>query len=195
MNREYVKVRHWGPCLGEFKLSDDQVKRVSLLCKKDPELDYRKELAGHLRHEYSINRPELQNIIQDYLNYYKKLWNFYYNRKEERNLKITSAWVNYMQAGDFNPPHIHGKCHVSAVLYLKVPKEIKKEYDERVNAGGGPGEIVFLNGLAVEDFITEHKVFPEEGLLFLFPWNLLHIVTPFKSDAERISVAFNAVWE
>ena len=35
---------------------------------------------------------------------------------------------------------------------------------------------------------------PEEGMLLLFPSNLLHTVYPFKGDGERRSVAFNCHW-
>ena len=39
--------------------------------------------------------------------------------------------------------------------------------------------------------ITEHAHLPKPGDLFIFPFNLLHYVIPFKSNGERISVAAN----
>ena len=37
------------------------------------------------------------------------------------------AWVNFMVAGEFNPPHIHSACDFSSVLFIKIPKNLEKE--------------------------------------------------------------------
>ena len=51
---------------------------------------------------------------------------------------MTALWINYQKQNDFNPPHDHdGK--LSFVIYLQIPKELKKEHEEYVAAIGGKG--------------------------------------------------------
>lgn len=189
-----VKVRHWGPCLGEMQLDDHKIDLIKGICFKNKKNDFRHSLAGHLDHEYSIDHFKLQQILQNNINAYENTLRQFMGNNEVRKLKIKSAWVNYMHAGDYNPPHIHEKCEFSAVVYIDVPNEIKKEYDESVCSGLGPGEITFFLNVPMKNFITNYQIFPKKGNLFIFPDTLIHAVSPFKAKVERVSVAFNLIW-
>ena len=99
---------------------------VKKLCVKSKKRDFRKKLAGVIEHEYVINRKEFQKIIQEYLECYRHGYQKFHNNTLGP-LECNSAWVNYMVAGESNPPHTHSSCHFSSVLYLDNPPNILKE--------------------------------------------------------------------
>ena len=183
---------YWGPLLFKTKINKEDLVKINQLCKKDRSKDARKSLAGHLDHEYYIEKEKLFEILVKYFDVYK---DFYYEwyRKKLSSVEISDSWVNYMKKGDYNPPHIHLNCDLSSVLYLKVPSELKKENDNYAGSieNGGPGSISFYHGEYRPLCIDQVKFFPEEGEFFIFPSFLRHSVSPFKSDVERVSVAAN----
>ena len=64
---------------------------------------------------------DYEKIVKPQLETYKIVYGNFYN-KQIHSLKATRAWVNYMKAGDFNPPHVHPGCRFSSVIFLKIPK-------------------------------------------------------------------------
>ena len=44
----------WGPCLYKTQISKQDVKSVFELCNKNPNNDFRKNLAGHIKDEYLL---------------------------------------------------------------------------------------------------------------------------------------------
>lgn len=180
---------YWGPLLLQTKVEDKDLFEVGKLCKKQTTLNHR--LAGHLREQFQIDNEKLEKILEKYLKIYKQVFAEYYSGTVDFYIK--SSWVNFMKQAEFNPPHSHDG-DFSAVLFLSMPDEIVKENKEFKGSGGpksGPGELRFFTGVEVKDFINEASFLPERGDLFIFPAKLSHMVAPFKSDVERITVAFN----
>ena len=111
------------------------------------------------------------------------------------SIETIGSWVNFMKAGEFNPPHMHLNCDFTCVIYLDIPKELiheNKEYIGTLAGKGGPGAISFRTNIYNEKYNTcriDH--FPERGDFFIFPGSLEHFVYPFKSNCERISVSAN----
>ena len=104
---------------------------------------------------------------------------------------MESAWVNYMVKNEINPLHTHSK-DLSFVLFIKVPKNLKKEVEETVSSDSKPGSVNFVNDLKDNKFyISANNFIPEVGNLFIFPASLHHYVNSFKSNGERISVSGN----
>ena len=108
------------------------------------------------------------------------------------------AWFNINKNGNFNMPHTHPNCHLSGVLWLKIPEnsgkiifispyehvghvEIDEMYSDEFKKSNNSFSNYFLN--------------PIEGYLILFPSHLLHYVDINKSNEDRISVAFNINFE
>tara|TARA_R100000988_G_scaffold103727_1_gene84478 strand:- start:4481 stop:5086 length:606 start_codon:yes stop_codon:yes gene_type:complete len=180
----------FGPFLMQTKITNEEVAAIKKLCVKSKKLDFRKKLAGVIEHEYTINRKEYQKIIKEYLDCYKHGYQKFHNNTLGP-LTCNSAWVNYMVAGESNPPHTHSSCHFSSVLYLDTPPGLIKENKDYLGSSEGPGAIIFRYGEQRMHNITEHAHLPESGDLFIFPFNLMHYVVPFKSKGERISVAAN----
>jgi hypothetical protein len=82
-------------------------------------------------------------------------------------------WFNEMGPGHRTSLHSHEEEDelLSAVYYLQVPAD--------------SGCLVLWDG------DTAHRIVPQEGMLLLFPPELPHEVEENRSDATRLSVAFN----
>ena len=108
-------------------------------------------------------------------------------------LMYIDLWVNFMKAGDFNPPHIHGG-DISFVIFVDVPDKLSKEMEEHEGTTAKPGQLMFNYG---ENSKTKqwatigHHVTPRTGDMYVFPAQQQHWVAPFKSDVTRISVSGN----
>lgn len=197
---------YWGPLLWWSKITDDF--RDQLLERGyQTTIDNRSNLAGHLEKENAYSRADQEWFAKNfypYLNAYAQCFDEHWknNANIDRNnavdivnakkkyFNLKGLWINFMRAGDFNPPHYHSG-DLSFVIYLKVPEEIKKENDNFIGKSSGPGSIYFQWGEHQEHMITNRKFFPEEGQVIIFPATLNHMVFPFKSDGERISVSGN----
>ena len=171
-------------------ITEEQLKDLKKLCNK--KISYRENLAGHIKDEYAINEINYNVIIKPQLNIFKDVYKSFYN-KELKSIVTKEAWVNYMKAGDFNPPHIHSNCRFSSVIFLQFPKEILKENEQHIGTSTGPGAIEFTYGEnQPQDNINSYPIIPKEGDMFIFPSFVTHFVFPFKSkNVERISIAAN----
>lgn len=101
-------------------------------------------------------------------------------------LAIEDSWVNINKTGSYNVQHYHPNATVSAVLYIKTPKN--------------SGEIVFHNPTPQVHYpIQQTKnlfklkeiIMPSEGDLLIFPSYLPHSVERNNSTDDRISLAIN----
>ena len=185
----------WGPCVLKLKITDEffeLLKKESEASVKK-ELSYNHRLAGIIQKEYKLRDLKiLQPFMKDIVNIYDQVWDKWRNSDKPSKNKylVKSMWVNYQRQHEFNPPHDHSD-DLSFVIYLKIPEEIKKEYNNYKGKSSGPGGISFIYGEGNRQAITYQAHFPEERDLFIFPAWLKHYVAPFKSDVERISVSGN----
>jgi hypothetical protein len=188
---------HWGPLVCRFETPIELGKKLTALGRKRKENDYRKELAGHLDHEYGFT----QNDLEVFVKWYGKYFNSYAEAYSERfgtdygGLELTSLWINFMQAGDFNPPHMHTQ-HISFVLYTSDTSGLDEEVEQFEGTGPAPGNIIFTYGensytYAPDWNIRNHHRHPKAGDLYIFPALLKHWVAPYKTNFERVSVSGN----
>ena len=179
---------YWGPLL--FKTKIDNYKKILNKVKK--EYSYNKNLASHLDETFIFNPNEFKKNIDKAFNNYLNFYETYYNTTlSNKKYDVTASWVNFMKAGDFNPPHTHGD-DFSCVLYLKIPDLLKKENDSYEGRDkSGPGGIQFIYGEERIHCVTGVGLKPEEGDMLIFPANLRHVVNPFKSKCTRISMSAN----
>ncbi len=103
-----------------------------------------------------------------------------------------SAWGNISRRGNYHRMHNHPNSAWSGCYYVTGEQSshsmggVLELYDPRhftemVDVPGSPyGQRVHVR--------------PVPGLMVLFPSWLYHFVHPCDSDAERISIAFNASW-
>jgi len=185
----------WGPCVLKLKITDEffEILKKESEASVKKELSYNHRLAGIIQKEYKLRDLKiLQPFMKDVVNIYDQVWDKWRNADKPSKNKylIKSMWVNYQRQHEFNPPHDHSD-DLSFVIYLKIPAEIKKEYEDYKGKSSGPGGISFIYGEGNRQAITYQAHFPEERDLFIFPAWLKHYVAPFKSDVERISISGN----
>ena len=181
---------YFGPLIMKTFITEQQLKDINKLCNK--KISYCKNLAGHIKDEYLIDARKYNTIVTPQLKLYKTIYKNFYN-KELKSIKTITAWVNYMKAGDFNPPHIHPNCRFSSVLFTQFPKEILNERETFEGSSVGPGALEFMYGENQrQDNINSYPVVPKERDMFIFPSFVTHFVYPFKSkNIKRVSIAAN----
>jgi len=190
------KYYHWGPFLFHVKITPKEcqmILREGKKTRKKP-YDFRHDLAGHLSEEYKFTEPKnfawFQKYLEAYANGYNDMW-----RKGKGHtisaFRIDSLWINYMKAGDFNPPHNHSG-DISFVIYPDMPKELIEENKNYKGTAQGPAGIAWLYGEEIQNqYINTVAHLPETGDLFIFPASLKHWVYPFRSNTERVSMSGN----
>jgi len=172
-----------------MKMKTGDVKAVRKICDGATE-KFNTQLAGIIDDEVIIDKIKYIEIIHPYLMAYKQAYKLWYSKIIDK-ITVNSAWVNYMKKGECNPPHVHGDCHLSSVLLLQVPETLKKEQRDWTGSGMGPGVLSFSTGNPHTFHTNSFEFKPEAGDFFMFPWNLTHSVSTYKSDVRRISVAAN----
>lgn len=193
------KYFHWGPFVMKTKISEE-VRYWMLDEAHKAHESFNKELAGHLKHQFKYSDEvagEFYRRTQDIFKTYREGHVQYHGSKgKELNYIGRSLWVNFMKAGDYNPPHIHGG-DFSFVVYLDVPEQLKKENEEYEGTSAGPGSITFDYGTESRPkwATNAHHHFPEPGDIIIFPALTSHSVSPFRSDVTRISVSGNLTYD
>tara|TARA_R100001086_G_scaffold230893_1_gene151357 strand:- start:161 stop:715 length:555 start_codon:yes stop_codon:yes gene_type:complete len=176
------------------KLNSEDIKKLISLCKKDKAKEANSKLVGLIDHEYDIDQTKFENIFNKYVDGFSIAYKNWYNVDKTPPMQISDVWVNYMKAGECNPPHMH-QAAFSSVFYLKVPKGLKKEVEKCKANHTWPGAIQFLfNNPTVPNTINSYQHLPEAGDFFIFPGSLMHCVNSFQSSGERISIAANFIF-
>ena len=132
---------HWGPLLFQTKLNEKELSEIKKLCSKEGK-DYRKNLAGLIKHEHEIDSKKLFSIISPYANSYLNAFRQYSSTDLGNKVKLIKSWVNYMIKGEANPLHTHDG-DLSFVLFTEVPKDLSKEYENHIG-NTKPGAISFV---------------------------------------------------
>lgn len=154
-------------------------------------------LAG--KNSYQIRLPDNffeKTGLGTYLIDLSKIYVNKFNYPNDR-LITGNSWLNFTYRGDFNSMHSHDSL-LSGIIYVHQDKEIFEEaslVDNDRHIGSVPGTTNFivdlnLNKPFYNPFYINHFKSQE---LILFPSWLNHFVNPFKSDSERITLAFNIV--
>tara|TARA_R110000824_G_scaffold51756_1_gene144109 strand:+ start:175 stop:792 length:618 start_codon:yes stop_codon:yes gene_type:complete len=185
---------HWGPMLFKIKLPSQDLKKCAQLCSKKSSF-VNDTLAGVIKHEHYISSQKFYDAIDPYLISFRQCFKQWYGKPLIPNIIINTVWVNFMKAGEFNPPHIHENCDFSSVLFVKIPEKLKEENKNFKGSGSGPGTLSFMYGEPQVHSMYAKNFFPEEGDFFIFPATLTHFVAPFMCKEERISIGANFKFE
>ena len=212
VGREFNITRNFGPYIVRSTISDELHKILldtAYKIRKDKKLkkdnDYRKSLAGNLTEEYSyanaftakqekIVEEEFLWLVSQFTKFSKEALNKSLALEPNQIILQKPVWVNFMKAGEWNPVHNHTG-DLSCVTYLKVPKEIEEENktSELSSKSNTPsaGKLEFQYGDHIGYCNTGMMMNPQEKDIYIFPSKLHHMVYPFKSKVERISVSIN----
>jgi uncharacterized protein (TIGR02466 family) len=127
--------------------------------------------------------------VTDYLRSLPLQQSHHYLAQRPRAWRLT-VWGVVLRAEGHQVAHIHPGGWVSGVYYAKLPAVIDTA------AGDHAGWIEFgrppleFHAVAKAEVRT---VKPEEGLLLLFPSYVYHRTIPYKSEEERVSIAFDTL--
>ena len=205
MNQFYTP---FGPLLMRGVLSDnvfDILLKVSNSTRYNMDQDFRNHLAGNIAEGYALKftsseqstvHDEFINLAKTYMTESKirrKIKKF--GRPKIQDVQIVEPiWVNFMKHGEWNPSHFHAGI-ISFVAYLKVPKEIRQENLEaehcKVSNQPTAGKIQWTYGESIHFSETYFNQTPVEKDVWLFPSDLKHMVYPYKSQVERVSISCN----
>ena len=170
--------------------------------------DHGPMLAGQIDSEFMIEhkyleREQIMVFFHDMIRQFvvEQTCQFQpFNQKQVREnewfTKMLTCWVVSQKDNEYNPAHIHTECHISTVMYLKIPEYLPNRKSHRQDDDGA---ITFTNNAARDPFWGRPTmtVQPEVGDFFLFPSSQTHMVYPFRTQdgkGERRSVSFNAVF-
>jgi uncharacterized protein (TIGR02466 family) len=102
------------------------------------------------------------------------------------DLETVGFWANVSGRGAWHTPHHHLPSNWSSVVYIDVESSIAPNDTAALLELMNP--IPFPASFAQP---TSVAYAPSNGLAFLFPGALTHMVNPNTSDAQRISMSFN----
>lgn len=180
---------------------DFMIEAVTLLLENNyllKELDASEGLVGNVTNEVHV--PQLPGV-EGINNWIKEMSLKYVNRdykqkektfnkyqkayfSNEPKISITSEWVVRMNPGDFNPAHFHTNCHLSGLIYLKIPEGFESD---------SGGNIHFLHGNPADYYNNQYQAVPKVGDMYLWPSWLQHFVYPYKCKGERWVMPFNVL--
>ena len=158
-------------------------------------VDWSTQLAGKIKKEKLVNhilddnmKGTFQMCFQEYM---KRCGT---TLVQTHQLALDNAWINDMYAGEYNPAHFHASKNslvgLSSVLFLKVPDTYGKEvvnHHEPAN-----GHLEFIGGAQHPLSMSQHRVSPQVGDFFIFPYTLVHTVYPFTgTDQVRRTLSYN----
>ena len=98
-------------------------------------------------------------------------------------------WAIINKKGASNARHTHPNSYLSAVYYIKAPKNCGDIlfYDPRSAKVNRKPPTTKANALNSE----EVNITPQDGMMVFFPSYLHHAVSENRSDEERIVISFN----
>ena len=109
-------------------------------------------------------------------------------------ISLSTAWINEMRAGEYNPFHYHTSkitdLGLSSVLVLKTPDTYGEEFSNPDDPSNGYLEFTGGNQdpLGVSQFRTNAQV----GEFYVFPYTMLHGVYPFNgTEQTRRTLSYN----
>tara|TARA_A100001515_G_scaffold3424_1_gene3458 strand:+ start:2394 stop:2996 length:603 start_codon:yes stop_codon:yes gene_type:complete len=188
--------------LHKFEIPKEIYKEL-LKIVEDKSIKANKTLIGNIREEYSLNKhmKYFENFILSKIGESDFLVNYLNNLKifdpNPQKLVLSSMWVNYQKKYEFNPVHTHGGVF-SFIMFVKIPFTIEEEKNkspgiESIRNLSGHLSFLYIDPNAVGQIglhdIPVDKTWEETG--FIFKSSLNHMVYPFFSEGERITVSGN----
>ena len=183
----------FGPKIAVIKIPKNIIVRINkevdkIISSKSrlKKSDYSSNLVGQVKQEIRlsnrfVNKFLLRFIRSNIQKYLKKCLN-----KNATKINLKSFWIVRQFKNEYNPIHFHSG-NISAVGYLKIPKNITKS-KKRLKTNG---TIDFIHGSKsfLSNSLYNHN--PKVGDMIIFPNYLMHTAYPFKREGERRSFSFN----
>jgi len=187
----------FGPYIGVYRVDPNFTKKLLELGKKGT--DFRERLAGKIKKELEIDLKK-HPWVREYMSHYVLMWlegyakyghDVNHMKNKDFGFRVQNIWMNFMKKGEYNPIHTHDNCHLSYVLYVKIPKVISDTDHKYSRTKGTQGSTNFFYGEHHWSHISARRVQPIENRLLIFPSTLRHSVDEFTHNVERITAAGN----
>ena len=144
---------------------------------KEEEIKYKYYHWGPFLFQSQITSAECELILNEgkrcrkksnYFHAYAVAYNTWRGDKGtmESKFQLTALWINYMKAGDFNPPHEHAG-DLSFVVYPEVPDELRQENKAFKGTMGGPGGISWRYGEGNRQCVNTVNLLPTTGDIYV----------------------------
>jgi hypothetical protein len=162
-----ISIKNWEQKKKEMSAYLDNTKYVK-----------RKDYDGLLR--FSTDRHSERDYINQFMSIFSDELTELLQDLGVEEMNIVDIWSVKYKKGDFHSVHTHGSVQWSAVLYY--------DYDHELHSG---------THFVVEDINAETNSSliksPEarEGIIYVFPANMIHFTTPNESDKERTIISFD----
>ena len=188
---------HLGQHICKDIISGDLVyrlnKKIDDTFAKNEQIDYSSQLSAKIKTEYDVadilkevdDRHEIPDLIIKANN------SFLHDKSFQWNVKFYAAWGNDQKEGEYQIVHTHSGASplgYSLILFLKVPN-FGAEYQHSEWPTNGR-TVIFANGggqLCTKDIMIDPKV----GDVYIFPYDMQHLVYPFRGDGIRRSISCN----
>ena len=193
-----------------IKITDEIIEN------KKPEKRAGKDLAGEIEDEFFIDFEILEQ--EGVMGFFLDVCRNYVIRaqcqskpfkkieilKETWLIEMIHMWMVSQKDNEYNPVHTHGSCHISAVMYLKIPeylpsRKTKTKENGEIAEFCSDGAISFSNNSSTDKIWGDPtlQIQPKVGQFLIFPAKQRHQVYPFRTldgKGERRSVSFNAAF-
>ena len=193
-----MKEYYLGQPVLEFQLNQNLINDINE--KMDKEIEEKKAinavptLSGKIKKEYKVNhffnnvelyKDIFQNIVK-----YPQLFNFD-SAFTLKDVILDNAWINDQSEGEYQVIHRHSgqlSIGLSCIIFLKVP-DFGEEYTHEEQPMNGRTSLVSNSGgLFNNSNLTIH---PKVGSMFVFPYDIQHVVYPFRGKGIRRSMSLN----
>ena len=176
----------------ELKLDN---KAMAIYCLHYSKRDKGRKFSnagGWQSNDLSGKIPVLNNLFLNIIEHSNKMAGLIGLKKP---LKLDNVWININGFKDSNVSHVHNRCMLSGVYYVKTPKNCG---DLVLNNPSLPLSEYDWNDHSIEGNYTnytaaKHIMPAYEGMLYIFPSWLEHYVSPNMNKQKRISISFNII--
>ena len=146
--------------------------------------------SGNIKNNPHSEFVKLMSEVLKAANIYHEKLQF----KKEYKQELCNIWININGKGHANEFHIHPKSAISGTFYLQdsiFPIKFKHPYEEIAPYYWDNKYIETYNNLNAGQW----SILPKKNTIIMFPPWLYHKVMMNENEPDRISIAFNTVFE
>ena len=169
------------------------IKTAGVLKREYQYLSHGTDLQQSGGHLFKRSEKSFKKLSDALINTIKRYYLRYQNEKNEfilsfpKKIIFSSSWSIEMKTGGCLDEHNHPEGWISGALYLAIPKENGEDGQE----GAIELSSDFHQYPRLHDEFDKKLILPKVGDVVFFPSNVYHRTVPFKSNEERICIAFD----
>tara|TARA_Y100001938_G_scaffold142390_1_gene213537 strand:- start:142 stop:753 length:612 start_codon:yes stop_codon:yes gene_type:complete len=191
----------FGQTFFRSKISNQLVDKINArmndLIKQEEVTSAQSYLSGKIKKSWFAKwYTELDTESEIGGSFHHALTNFHKDAAfHQYRCNMDQAWILDQMEGEYQVTHKHtGQSPVgmASVLFLQVP-DFGVEFTETSEPHNGKTTLIFnCNGQFME---TQYLITPEVGDLWIFPYDVKHVVYPFRGQGIRRAMSINYdVW-